>query len=81
MGNGQSPNALDRIHAVANPGIAVVAMNGVSCARRKESAERVLPLQDHGFNGAVQVLQLGQLLLVIPGNRMGQNHGLAFDRT
>ena len=57
VGQGQPPDALHGIHAVAHPGVAVVAMHGVGGAGRQQAAHRVLPLQHHGLDLAVEVLE------------------------
>ena len=52
---GQTPDALDRIHAVAHPGIAVVAMHGVGRTGWQQSGDRVLTGQHHRFDLAVDL--------------------------
>ncbi len=44
MGNRQAPNALNRVHTVANPGVSVVSVHGVCRAGGKQSAHGMLTL-------------------------------------
>ena len=81
VGDGQSPHALNRIDAVPAPGIAVIAMHGVGCACRLQSADRVLALQHHGLDRLIQAVQPLQLLGLVFSCRLRQNHGVKRDRT
>ena len=57
MGDGQAPNALNRVHAVANPGVSVISVHGVGRAGWKQSAHWMLTLQNHRFDGYIQALE------------------------
>ena len=61
VGQGETPDALDRIDAVPHPGIAVVAVDVVGGAGGEQAGDRVLALQHHLIDLAVQFLQ------VLPG--------------
>ncbi len=52
----QCPDALNGIHAVPHPCIAVVAVNRVRGAGGKQATDRVLALQHHLADGAVKPL-------------------------
>ena len=77
----QAPHTLNRIDAVPDPGIAVIAMHGVGCAGRQQSADRVLALQHHGLDRLIQAVQPLQLLGLVFSCRLRQNHGVKRDRT
>jgi hypothetical protein len=57
IGQGETPDALNRIHAVAHPGIAVVAVHGVGGTGRQQAAQRMLALQNHRLDLAVEILE------------------------
>ena len=77
----QAPHTLNGIDAVPHPGIAVIAMHGVSRAGRQQSADRVLALQHHGIDRLIQAVQPLQLLDLVFSCRLRQNHGVKRDRT
>jgi len=57
VGQGQPPHALDRIDAVADPGVAVVAVHRVGGAGRQQTGDRMLALQHHRLDLAVELFQ------------------------
>ena len=75
VGQGQSPDALHRIDAVPHPGIAVVAMDGVSGAGGEQAADRVLPIENHPLDGLIQTLK-GRGVVLRKGFRRRHNHAL-----
>lgn len=58
MGDGQAPYALNGVDAVADPSVSVVSVHGVGRAGWKQSADGVLTLKDHRFDGIVQPLEV-----------------------
>ena len=59
VGQGQAPDALNGVHAIAHPGIAVVAVNGVGGAGGQQTGERMLAAQHHRIDAAVELLEHG----------------------
>ena len=57
MGDRQTPDALDRIDAVAHPGIAVVAMHGVGGAGGQQAGDRMLAAEHHRLDLAIELPQ------------------------
>ena len=53
----QAPDALNRVDAVAHPGIAVVAMHGAGGAGGQETRERMLAAEHHLLDLLVEALQ------------------------
>ena len=58
VGHRQGPDALDRVHAISDPGIAVVPVDGVGGAGWKQPADGVLAVQNNAFNRTVELFQL-----------------------
>ena len=57
VGQGQTPDALDRIDAVPDPGVAVVAVHRVGGAGRQQAGDGVLARQHHLLDLAVDRLE------------------------
>ena len=75
VGHGQRPDALNRVDAVAHPGIAVVAVDGVGGAGGQQAADRILALQNHRLNRTVQAFENGvDVLLVLLRLRCRHHH-------
>ena len=75
VGHGQGPDALNRVDAVAHPGIAVVAVDGVGGAGGQQAADRILALQNHRLNRTVQAFENGvDVLLVLLRLRCRHHH-------
>ena len=53
-GEAQGPDALNGVHTVPDPGVAVIPMDRVGGAGGKQTTDRVLALQHHLADGAVQ---------------------------
>ena len=57
VGHGQAPHALDRIDAVAHPGVAVVSVHRVGGACRQQTRNRVLAGEHDGFDLTVDFFE------------------------
>ena len=64
VGKGEPPDALDRVNAIANPGIAVIAMHRVGRAGGEQAGDRMLATQHHPRDRVIQLQQQVPLLLV-----------------
>ena len=57
MGDCQPPDALNRVDAVAHPGIAVVAVHGVGGAGGQQAGDRMLAIEHHCLDLAIELQQ------------------------
>ena len=80
MRNRQTPDALNGVDAVADPGIAVIAVNSVSRARGEQPADRVLASKHHAINRLVERSELLSSQLTAFKGLVRQNHGVNRDR-
>ena len=75
MGEGEPPDALDGVHTVANPGIAVVAMDGVCRTGGQQATNGILSFKDHPLDGSIESLKNLIATAVVLGEfRRRQNH-------
>jgi hypothetical protein len=75
VGEGESPDALDGVHTVANPGIAVVAMDGVCRTGGQQATNGILSFKDHPLDRSIESFKNLIATAVVLGEfRRRQNH-------